>query len=224
MSTQPIVSISSSLLHGLGCWADRQLQPYGHAIPSFINSSMDYLTRLHQLQEHKPFPPMARFFICNAVSMYTNIPTDAALESLNLLPTHLLEALSLIMKNNIFQFSDTYWKQLSGTAMGTPPACMWATLFFNSHEKYLRVCHSRHLLEWARYIDDRIGVWDWTGTPECIEAFECFKHSLQLHHLCWEVSKPSHSVNYLDITLAIKDGRVSSTLFEKNLHLYLYLP
>jgi len=68
--------------------------------------------------------------------MYTNIPTDGALESMPELPTHLLEALELIMNNNIFQFSDTYWHQLSGMAMGMPPACMWVTLFFNHHEEH----------------------------------------------------------------------------------------
>ena len=42
-ATRPIVSISGSLLHGLGHWSDRQLQPYGCAIPSFIQSSEAYL-------------------------------------------------------------------------------------------------------------------------------------------------------------------------------------
>jgi len=103
--------------------------------------------------------------------MYTNIKTDAALEELQPLPIHVRDALELIMNNNVFQFSDTYWKQTSGTAMGTPPACMWATLFFNSHEKKLCTTYNRWLLDWARYIDDGIGIWDWTCTPECILAF-----------------------------------------------------
>jgi len=158
------------------------------------------------------------------MSMYTNIPTDGALESMPELPTHLLEALELIMNNNIFQFSDTYWHQLSGMAMGTPPACMWATLFFNHHKEHCRTTYSQYLLDWARYIDDSIGIWNWTGTAECIQAFKDFSEALQGHHLRWEVNLPTHTVNYLDITLSIKDGKISSTLFEKNLHLYLYLP
>ncbi len=46
MSTQPIVSVSGSLLHGIGCWANHQLQPHGRSIPLFIKSSVDYLARL----------------------------------------------------------------------------------------------------------------------------------------------------------------------------------
>ncbi len=84
--------------------------------------------------------------------------------------------------------------------------------------------YDRWLLDWARYIDDGIGIWDWTGTPECILAFNRFKASLQRFHPTWEISEPASTVNYLDITLTLKNGIVTSTLFEKKLHLYLYLP
>jgi len=60
--------------------------------------------------------------------MYTHIPTQEALEEIHAVPDHLIKALELIMNNNIFQFSDTFWKQLSGMAMGTPPACMCSSL------------------------------------------------------------------------------------------------
>jgi len=49
-ATHPIISISSSLLHGLGRWVDCQLQPYGQAIPSYIQSSKAYLQHLRDLQ------------------------------------------------------------------------------------------------------------------------------------------------------------------------------
>ncbi len=81
-----------------------------------------YLHRLRDLQIRKPLPATAMFFMCDAVSMYTNIPTDKALNELSTQLEHVHDALDLIMNNNVFQFSDTFWKQRSGTAMGTPPA------------------------------------------------------------------------------------------------------
>jgi len=74
---------------------------------------------------------------------------------------------------------------------------------------------SQFLLNWAHYINNGIGVQNWTGTPECIAAFKSFLECLQLHHLRWEINQPTTCINYLDIMLSIKDGWVSSTLFEK---------
>ena len=102
--------------------------------------------------------------------MYTNISTPHALELLaDILPVHVLAALSLIMKNNFFQFSDTFWYQKDGTAMVTPPACMWLTLYFSPHEDKLYHKFRQFLLFYKRLIEDGFGVWYWTGTHVCCE-------------------------------------------------------
>jgi len=106
--------------------------------------------------------------------MYTNTPTGPALCKLKHLLAHIVDTLALIMCNNIFQFSDTNWKQLSGTAMGNPPACIWAMLFFHSHKELLHATHTKFLINWACYINNGIGIWNWTGTPECIVIFKSF--------------------------------------------------
>jgi len=121
LSTRPIVSVSGSPLHGLARWADRQLQPLARSIPSFISSSYALVKKLQVQQETNPFPPTALLFTVDAVAMYTNIDTKEALDRLcSKVQPHVLYALELIMKRNIFQFSDTWWLQKQGTAMGTP--------------------------------------------------------------------------------------------------------
>eukprot|EP00956_Cyclotella_meneghiniana_P035160 scaffold112213_cov44-Cyclotella_meneghiniana.AAC.1 len=95
---------------------------------------------------HNGFPPNALPFTADAHSMYTNIKTDPALSSI----THhirnkvrmsenkkeaLIEAMNIVFRTNLFKFGDTYWLQKSGTAMGTPPAPPYATIFYALHEK-----------------------------------------------------------------------------------------
>ncbi len=225
LATRPIVLVSGSPLHGLACWTDRQLQPIACSTDSYIQSSFDLVKKLQVLQADKPLPATALLFTCDAMSMYTNIDTGKALEKLSpMVPIHVLDALVLIMKHNVFQFSDTYWHQCHGTAMGTPPACMWATLFFASHEQHLKERYHMYLLHWSRYIDDGFGIWNWTGTPECLEAFNDFKCEINKTSLTWEVNSPQKQVHYLDLTLTITAGKIDSTLYEKSLSLYLYLP
>ena len=74
--------------------------------------------------------------------MYTNIDTQHALCMIkSILESNqniayginikaLMEGLRIVMCNNIFKFGNTFWLQLSGTAMGTPAAPSYATLYY----------------------------------------------------------------------------------------------
>lgn len=85
----------------------------------------------------------------DANSMYTEIPTGPALMEIERylqanrarFPTipvdALIPALHIVMWNNIFRFVGRYFKQKSGTTMGTPPAPPYATLFFAIHKATL---------------------------------------------------------------------------------------
>ena len=77
--------------------------------------------------------------------MYTNIPTDCALEIIskylrnneyrfNYHAETLISALEIVMKNNIIKFGDDYKKQISCTVMGKPPAPPWAGIYEGIHE------------------------------------------------------------------------------------------
>jgi hypothetical protein len=229
LKTRPIVSVSGSLLHALGRWLDTQLQPLVRKLPSFIASSWELKNHLEKLP---PLPAHARLFTCDAVSMYTSIDTDHALEVIaDFLRNHqlaeglpaeaIIAGLELIMRWNIFQFGDTFWKQLSGTAMGTPPACVYATLYFAIHELAMPSALQACLAIYKRYIDDGIGIWigtkkQWLDFKQWINSFGTLR---------WTFTEPSSTIDYLDMTIRIDDSMsIRTNLFEKPLNLYLYLP
>ena len=75
-------------------------------------------------------------------------------------------ALQLVMKNNLFEFGKDLIKQLDGTAMGTPAACNYATIYYAVHEiSKLLAKYARHLLFYGRYIDDGLGAWNDRDDP-----------------------------------------------------------
>jgi len=144
--TCPIVSAAGSILHGLGRWVDSQLQAICQKLPTYLRSSFDLKQDLECLVENEQLDfSRVRMFTAGAASMYTNMDTYHAMQTISVylrqnrfvLPQGtLVEALisnglNIVMRNNYFRFGDTYWKQLTGTAMGTPSAPMYATLYYN---------------------------------------------------------------------------------------------
>ena len=235
-TTRPIVSCSGTLLYYLGIWVDLHLNKVATSLPYYLRNSRDLVNLLLPLD----LPPGARLFISDATSMYTNIRTPAALHEISTfihqrehrfadIPTDALaEALSLVMRNNVFQFGDTFWLQKTGAAMGTPPACNYATIYYACHEHKIVPKYKANLLLYRRYIDDIFGIWIPTGTAEeDNKRWLEFKKDLDgFHGLEWISSPLTQTVNYLDLTISINPAtnKICTTLYEKELNLYLFIP
>jgi hypothetical protein len=170
--------------------------------------------------------------------MYTNIDTPTGITAIrdfiqtnknqisDNFPVNLfLEILELVMYNNIFTFSDTYWLQLTGTAMGTPVACAYATVTFGQFENSVILRDfKQHLLYYKRYIDDIIRVW---LPPENndITPWNSFKEKLNSWgQLKWKIQEPSKRTIFLDLELQIQNSYISTKTFQKDMILYLYIP
>jgi hypothetical protein len=169
--------------------------------------------------------------------MYTNIKTEPALEEMTAYlrankkefsyPCEaLIEALQIVFRNNYFKFGDTYHKQISGTAMGTPPAPPWATCTFGNYERKLIPKWELIIPFYRRFIDDIIGMWICDhDSDRNSELFEQYKQDLNgWNGLNWKCSNLSTSVNFMDLTITIVNGKLHTTIYEKEQNLYLYIP
>ena len=229
LKSRPVVSYSGSVGWGLGVWIDNQLQSIARQQQAYFRDSAVLKSMLSTLE----LPANARLFTADAVSMYTNIPTDKGLHLLSAflrrkyekeLPVDaVMSALKIIMKNNIFQFGDLFFLQRTGTAMGAPPAPPWANLFMAIAEDEFLPKHSENLLFYKRFIDDVVGIWIDDGDESKWNRFVADLNN-KYFVLQWDVSERSKSVDYMDLTLTIEQGKIHTTLYEKKNNHHLYIP
>ena len=234
---RPIVCCCGTLLNHLSRWLDYWFQKLRPLIPSYIKNSSQLIARLKELHQNGPLPPNIWLFIADARAMYNNIDTDHALKVIGewldklqrneLLPNDfplgaVKEAMALVMQNNTFEWGDLNLLQLLGTAMGTSAACMWAMIYFCVHEdNTLTPRFSDHLLLYCRFIDDIFGIWVGNRNGLAWAQLKDYCNSFGL--LKWKFQEPSKMVNFLDLTVYIKNGFVLTKTFQKSLNLYHYL-
>jgi hypothetical protein len=86
------------------------------------------------------------------------------------------------MQNKIFQFGDTFdtfWHQIEGTAIGTPPTPPYATLYFGIHKIETVLKFKLPLLDYSCYIDDVLGIWTHHPDPDTdSQKFLAFQASM----------------------------------------------
>ena len=233
---RPVVSQCGSLSASISTFIDFKLQPLTKTIPSYIKNSADLLNQLDSLDL---LPSNAQLFTSDATSMYTNIDPGEGIEvlvkyltkynkeakgkAINIQLMH--ELIKLVMHNNVFQFGDSYWLQEIGTAMGTPCACIYATIFFAWFEReFILQKYKDNLLFYKRQIDDIFGIW--IDTPDKPNQWQQFNNDLNDYcKLQWNTEELSNKVNFLDLTISIDNqGKIQYCTFQKPMNLFLYIP
>ena len=74
-----------------------------------------------------------------------------------------------VLKNNYFEFNDQVKQQISGTAIGTKFAPIYACIFIDDVESKFLKTQSLQPLIWLRYIDDMFFIW--THGEEKLQLF-----------------------------------------------------
>ena len=234
---RPVVSCSGSLLASVSTWIDSKLQRYKKHIVSYVKDSEDLQ---HQLTQLKLPTDKILLGTSDAVSMYTNIDTEHNIATVDKwlekiaphLPyefpkTILLEAIRIVMENNIFQFGTRFFIQKSGTAMGTPCACILATIYFSLHEDYLLSKYQKHIIFYKRFIDDCFYIWRSHGdSTSAIQEYESFKTELDHYGLLrWTHTPLSNRTQFLDLTITYESTphRLTFRTYQKKENLYLYI-
>ena len=236
---RPIVSHINSCTRRLSEFLDSFLKRQAQLCSSFVRDTKHFIQKIEELKRNK-LPDGIILVTMDVASLYTNIDhnegADACEEKLETrkkksIPSSTLKSLILlVLKSNVFIFGNGIYKQIMGTAMGTPMAPNYANLFMAKFEEDLIESFysstGLKLVVWYRYIDDIFMIW--SGGNETLDKFLTFAQEFSKSRkmksvIKFEINKSDEKVNFLDVTVGIKNGSLCTSLFSKPTDAHLYL-
>ena len=177
---------------------------------------------MKKIKELGQLPEGAILCTIDVVGLYPNIPHDEGLAFLKdfldsrvdkqVTTDTLIELTELVLKNNIFEFSDKTYKQIRGTAIGTKFAPPYAVLFMAALEEKILSKVKKKPSVWWRYIDDIFFIWEHgeESLQEFINEINSFHPTIKFT-ADWSKEK----VNFLDVEVTLKNSVLSTDLFVK---------
>ena len=134
---RPIVSACNSSTDNISKYIDYVLKPLMQSLPSYVKDTSDFIQKL---KSAKLAHANSYLVTLDVSSLYTNIPHKDGLDacrfflnknssSKDLPVDSMLKLIELVLENNHFQFNSENYMQKMGTAMGSPMAPAYASLF-----------------------------------------------------------------------------------------------
>jgi hypothetical protein len=226
---RPIVSGCNSPTENISKYVDYILKPHMFNLPSFVKDSTDFINKI----KHHKFKNQNSYLVTLDVSsLYTNIPHKDGIDACK----HFLEKnkhsgrlscdeiarlIQLVLENNHFKFDKDFYLQKMGTAMGSPMAPTYASLFMGKFEEEFINSINLKPTVWFRFLDDIFMIWD-----HSLEDLNTFIDNINKFHqnikFTYTISK--QSVSFLDIKISKTDSLdVATELFEKETNMHQYL-
>ena len=164
---RPVISNCGFYTENISSFLDFHLQPLAQKVKSYIKDTNHFLRKIKELGQ---LPEGTILCTTDVVGLYPNIPHDEGLAFLKdfldsrvdkqVTTDTLIELAELVLKNNIFEFSDKIYKQIRGTAIGTKFAPPYAILFMAALEEKILNKVKKKPNVWWRYIDDIFFIWE----------------------------------------------------------------
>lgn len=216
---RPIISGIGTVTEPISGYIDSLIRHIPGTLESYVKDTTDFLRDISDL----PVPENSYLVTLDVSSLYTNIPHDDGIAALkNMYAQHrqpntpdclTIEILTrLVLELNSFEFNQDYFRQVSGTAMGTKMAPNYANIFMGKLEsEFLTRCSFKPLL-YRRYIDDIFLVWT-HGEDELLEFIDSYNTVHPSIHFTHTYSQAT--INFLDVTITIEEGKLFTTLYRK---------
>jgi hypothetical protein len=227
---RPIVSSHSFVTTPASKYLDAYLQPFVRLIPQIIVDSRTLITQL----ESTTLPRECLLTSADVSALYPSIPTkDGILAVRQFLTEHkvpakhrsiILQLLEIVLFNNVFQCNGNLYRQLKGTAMGTPVAVVFANIYmYMRYDRPIIDSLGPHLLFYRRFIDDILLLTD-LETASLHSTMRTINRDIDL-----TISSSPDQVEFLDLRI-FKGPRFRTehildlSVHQKRFNKYLYIP
>jgi hypothetical protein len=232
---RPVVSSIGYITYNASKFLDVLLQPYVKRIPSYIQDSDKFILQLEQQQ----FPHDCCILTADVENLYPSIDIDDGLRCLELFLTRqhvhtetirfIIALAEWVLKTNILTFGNSVWLQIRGTAMGTPFAVAFASIYLSvleqeTWDRCQLVYNFQLPLLFDRFIDDIYSIFRQTTHAETF--VEIFQQRRPTISITFNISTTSGI--FLDVE-TFKGTRFSShqlmdvKLYSKPINPYLYI-
>ena len=205
--------------------AEQQLQEHVEGLESHVRDTGDFLQKLRRL----PQPVTGRggveplLFCMDVRKLYPSVPRREGLEacraaldgrSSKAIPTdEILKIIDLVLESNNFNLdADRQFLQKEGTAIGSRLGCNYACTYLGEWERELLTSSENKPHTYLRYIDDIFGIW--LDGEQSLKDFHARANAIH-DQIQVDLRMSSGSIDFLDVTVRLKEGMLETDLFTK---------
>jgi hypothetical protein len=228
---RPIVPSMTWLTFHLSQWLANQLNPLLPATEWVLKDSYDLLASIKQINDTN-LPDTIKVATADVDALYPSMDIVTGLQLVKSFLEQLdwenqqkrdflIKAMEFVLTNGYITFQGEIYQQTNGAAMGSPMIPPYANIFMYQLEKQTvhTYTNSGTILLYKRFIDDVFIVTKDSNTAQLQNELNNLNPSIKL---TW--TPPSKHCNFLDITVTIKNNKLQTNVYQKELNTYAYLP
>lgn len=220
---------------------DKILKPFLCKVPSYIKDSTDFLNKLERFDKNKLKDVI--LVTIDVVDMYPSIPLSLGIEAIKYFcqmypeliherfnENFIIEALHLILENNLCHFDGQYFSQKDGIFTGTPVAVPYSILTLAYLEvkllSKLREKYAPDIVEfiwknYKRFLDD--GFIPWMKHFGPVEVFIDLLNQLN-PKIKFVFQKNEEEISFLNVLVYKGENSLMTDIFYKETDSKDYLP
>ena len=218
---RPIVSFCGSPTYQLSKHLTNILKPLTDKSRHKLQSTDNFIDAIKTIQ----IPDDHKLVSFDVKSLFTSIPLQLARDCTKTainkshyqppLPTDdLMDLLHLCLTSTYFQYNGKHYKQLHGTAMGSPVSVVVAEIVMQNIEEQALATYSETLPLWLRYVDDTITAVHESNIDEFHEHLNEQNTNIQFTKEIEENGK----IPFLDCLVTRENNTLRTTVYRKPTH------